>query len=261
MFAANSFGQYFQNAYSTEGKLGYIRAHYDATGFCSPASFKANENIWSRLRNSIVAAINAQVILPKAMIIVLERDAIEAINHTKPGFSILAGKIIEWLFNQIHRLIVAHKELLPSRSRKFKYPTILWVSLVKHQDWGSTENEYIDKFNTCLKNTASLFREMEVLDLNLDETNRSFITRRRFNASGLCAFWHGINTAFQTWDRLQMKNSATGTSIQQTKGPSCGVKPSCSANKYREVVTKTGKFNWKPDATKFRLPKPPAQKK
>ena len=34
-----TFGQYFQNAYSMEGKKSYMRAHYDVTGFCPGTDF------------------------------------------------------------------------------------------------------------------------------------------------------------------------------------------------------------------------------
>ena len=33
-FMSKSFAQYFQNAFGDSGKMGYIRAHYDAIGYC-----------------------------------------------------------------------------------------------------------------------------------------------------------------------------------------------------------------------------------
>ena len=124
---ASSFAQHFQDAYhSSNNKVGYIRAHYDVSGFCNGTVIKGgNGNILNRLRNELVRAINEQPLLPRAIVVVLDDDVIDAFNHYIYGFSKSVGRIAERLGNQFHQIVSAHKEKLPSKSRKFKFPTIL----------------------------------------------------------------------------------------------------------------------------------------
>ena len=115
-FMSESYAQYFQNAFGDNGKINYMRAHYDVTGFCQ-ASNGLNNNYISRIRNALAKGMNDQVILPRAVLLIFEEDLITSVNHKKPGISTLMGRLIEWLANQMHRMIVSHKEKLPSKSR------------------------------------------------------------------------------------------------------------------------------------------------
>ena len=124
---ADSYAQHFQNAFGSNGKLGYVKAHYDVSGICNKSISQGNGNIINRVRNAVVKLINDQWLLPKVILLILEGDILEEINHFKPGISGAIGRLLEWLANQLHRVITSHKERLPSKSRKYKYPTILWI--------------------------------------------------------------------------------------------------------------------------------------
>ena len=256
-FVEDTFGQYVQNAYGDDGKVSYMRAHYDVTGFC-PGNEFLNGNILGRLRNAMATAINKQSLMPRAVIFVIENDILEAINHYKPGISHLLGKSIEWLMNQIHRMVVTHKEILPSKSRKFKYPAILWCLLPQHEQW-SEMGEYRAKFNFCLKNTASIFREMGILQLDWDEADPSYFTMGRMNGKGYTYFWLAVDNAFQLWDKEQMRLVKINKPIVQNSKTKEDPKTNAGAaehNHYREKVALQGKFTWKPSKTRFKLPKP-----
>ena len=173
-----SFSQYFQNAFSEDGKTGYIRAHYDVSGYCSGNTAEGG-NILNRLRNILVEAINKEITFPKAIMYVFEEDILDEMNHFKPGVSLLSGRCLEWLGNQIHRIVITHKERLPSKARKFKYPTIFWVSLPNHYDWPKSRDESRKKFNSCIRSTVSLFREMQELTFECsdwDDCDRSLLS-------------------------------------------------------------------------------------
>ena len=247
-FVESTFAQYFQNVYGDNMKKSYLKAHYDVTGYCPGTEF-LNGNILSRLRNALTAAINKQQLFPKAILIVLESDLLDSLKHKKPGISDLMGRTIEWLFNQFHRMVITYKEKLPSKSRKFKYPTILWSSLPLHKDWErSGINEYRMKFNTCLKNTVSLFREMEFLPIKWDDLDEDLLVDRRMSSKGLTTYWSALNDAFESWDKEQMKSSKIQLGINKN--------PVKNQNRYREAVAENGKFKWKIEKTRFKLPKP-----
>ena len=74
------------------------------------------------VRNNLVSAINDYTLLLKFIIVMLEGDLLRAINHFKDAATVAYGPVILWLVSELHRIIVAHKEKLPTKARKFKFP-------------------------------------------------------------------------------------------------------------------------------------------
>lgn len=103
------YTQYFQDAFNLVGKVNYIRAHYDATGHHGK-SWGLNPNVLGRIQNALAKAINEQVLLPKSILIILDDDIMDALDHYTTGISYAIGKTLEWLVNQMHRIIISHKE-------------------------------------------------------------------------------------------------------------------------------------------------------
>ena len=204
-------------------------------------------------------AINKEILLPKAILMVLENDILNAVNHYNPGISLLCGKVMEWLTNQFHRIITAHKEKLPSKARKFKYPHILWIAAPNHIHLPNI-NEFRDKFNISMKNCCSMYREMSVINLSWDAKDTSLVgASGKYTSKGMATFWMKVNEAFQDWDKEQMRLSHLGKTPSVSKP---AVVNSCVGTKkkketrivnFREHATESGKFNWKPQATKFKI--------
>ena len=133
VFMAHSYKQFFKNARSPNGNLGYLSAHYDISSFFYSYDDNPQGNVLNRLVNLLIMAIGEETLLPKAIIIVLNDDIMDELNHYTTGITISIGKMIEWLMNQIHNIITRYKEKLPSKSRKFKYPTVLWTLIPLHK--------------------------------------------------------------------------------------------------------------------------------
>ena len=247
---SKSFAQYFQNAYSKEGKSAYIRAHYDATGFCSAKIKGMQGNILSRIRNSLIEAVNKQILLPKVIIVIIEHDVLIDLNHYKPGVSEATGRLAEWLINQFHRIITSHKEKLPSKSRKFKFPTILWTKTVNHNAYSKRDQEVIDKWNEALEKAAGLFREMATLKLTgWNVGNFNYLAADgKMNNNGLFRFWQSVNDSFESWDREAMKNNR-GQKQEQV--------PTMFSKKrtFLESCAQNDKYHWKAKDARFQLPK------
>ena len=245
-FMLDSYTQYFANAFGDSGQTDYIRAHYDASGLFHGKD-KLNTSILSRICNAFIKAINDQILFPKAVLIILEQDFITELKHCETGFSTVVGKAIEYISNQFHRIITSHKERLPSKSRKFKFPTVLWTTMPSHYDWRDM-NQFRSKFNEAVKITSSLFREFDILELQWDDCDRTYFTKGRLNAKGLTVYWQIVNAAFEQWDRNQMKLG---------KGLGCGGKTGIGGKnnkKFKEKTLDEKKFQWKPEKTRFKLP-------
>ena len=109
------------------------------TGFCGGSLAKSlhNRNVLGYLRNCLIEAIHKQVLLPKAIVIVMENNLLDSINYYQVGPSDAIEPCIEWIITEYHCTIVAYKEKLPSKSRKFRYPQILWVACMYHDGYGN----------------------------------------------------------------------------------------------------------------------------
>ena len=244
-----TYGPYFQDIYNTEGEEGYIRTHYDATGFYHASLTKdfrkRGDTLMAELKKNFIEAINEHVLLPKAVIIVLEEDLIKAANHFKKGAGIVYQTAVDWLFTELHRISVSYKEKLPSKARKFRNPQFLWVAATYHDRYGNG-NFYREKFNTALKNAAAKYREMQILHLHSwDQKDESKFCNGKLTADGFSKYWIALNDAFQAWDKEQMR-------LQQVK-----------TSKFKTWHQKNNdRFHWSASAGKtkgnrFFLPKPP----
>ena len=205
---ADSFGPYFQDIYMFEDKRNYVRSHYDTTAGCTgnPKKSMRKRNVIGFVRNNLVEKINDQITFPKYIIVVLDADIVKSIHNYKTGASQAYGAAIDWLVTEFHRITTAHKEKLPSRSRKFKYPQILWVPAVLHDQF--TDNVYREKYNKCLVSVVEMFREMHILNLHSwDTLDVNCISNNKMTAIGLEKYWEAINDAFQAWDKEQMRSS------------------------------------------------------
>ena len=150
---ASSFSTHFQQIsdFNKEELQGYTKNHFDTVGFCSSSLSRelTNRNLFSRLQNSLAAAINQEKLFPKAIILVLDGDFLKSANHYKPGLDKILGPWIKWITRKFHRTILSHKERLPTKSRRFKYPAVLWVPAMTHESLG-TENHYRETYNNLL---------------------------------------------------------------------------------------------------------------
>ena len=158
------------------------------------------------IRSNYIEAINKHTLLPKWVMIIMENDLIKATNHYKSGATLALGPQLDWLANEIHRLTSSQKERLPTKSRKFKYPQILWIPAIYHDDL--RDNEYREKFNDSLNAVVSMHREMKVLKLHTwDPMDRPCVTKKKMNAHGLSKYWDALSDAFQAWDKEQMRTA------------------------------------------------------
>ena len=206
-----SYAEYFQNAFMDKdagyNNMGYIKSHCDTFGFCSSGTnySLANSNVIGRVRNCLVKAINDQILLLKHILLVLETDLIKAADHYTDGISTVIGQMAEWVVNQMHRLIMAHKEKLATKARKFKYPQIFWIAAVHHVSLDSDENFYRKKVNLCLYKVAAMYQEVNVLMLHTwDAQDRALISDGWFTAKGYKAYWESIDAAFQKFEKDQL---------------------------------------------------------
>ena len=129
------------------------------------------------------------------------------INKDDTGISSALGKILEWITGEFHKIISSHKEKLPSKSWKFKYPALLWCLIPEHDIYGHY-NDFKVKFNTATIKATRNYKEMLTLPLKAwDSKNSNYFEGGELSPFGLSTYWHAVNQAFEDWDCQNMKAS------------------------------------------------------
>ena len=154
-----------ENNYGGE-ENGYIKQHYNLLSFCTGSLNQTmrNRNVLGHVRNNFIQAINEQTLFPKAVLFVLEADLISAINHFKIGADNAFASVVNWLATKVEHAISAHKEKLPTKSRKFKFPQVFWALPVFHSRF--KDNQYREKFKESTINMIAKHRGMHTLCLH-----------------------------------------------------------------------------------------------
>ena len=117
-------GLHFQKIYESGTQPGYIKSYYDTTIVCSGDVSRElmENNIISRIYNNNITTVRDQVLLPKAVVIVLEDDLLKATNHYRKGKLKILMPLLNWLASNLFSETDNYNSMLLTKSTRFKYP-------------------------------------------------------------------------------------------------------------------------------------------
>ena len=102
-------------------------------------------------------------------------DVIASIECDKYALGEFLNQLLTDLMKGIQEEISNHKKRLDPRSKKEKYPTILWTLNPLHSEFSKDWDRSKTKFNECLQNLVPTFSGMAILKLlqfwNAEDTN------------------------------------------------------------------------------------------
>ena len=90
----------------------------------------------ARVYNALVEALNEKVRLPKYILIILDKDAIEGVMYRifDCGFKVVFREAIEWLIRNIEKALAMRKEDLrnkkPCALSTSAEPRLIWVTFL-----------------------------------------------------------------------------------------------------------------------------------
>ena len=113
--------------------------------------------------------------------------------------------VIHYLIKMIHRVLMSHKEVLPNKCTKFKYPTVLWIIPPGHQSFN--DNHKRAKFAAAIEKSVMQFNEMRFACMKLWQFNNAEL------AVETPTGYHFTEKAFNITGGLLMKLSNFGTNL------------------------------------------------
>ena len=115
-------------------------------------------NTFSRIHNCFVQAINRYVIFPRIIMVALDCDITKNFTESADICEKMIKAGVEKMMKIIHELIIDHQKALPPRSKRFKYPTVLWLIPPTHMNFSDNDNRMA--LGSCLEEAVMQFNEM-----------------------------------------------------------------------------------------------------
>ena len=162
---------------------------YEVKEFTTARNFN-DRNILSRLRNSLVTALNEHKGLPKLIVFVIDDDIItSAPTNSEDSITQQYEYILNALFKLIERSIDCYKDVLPAKAKREHVPHILWMAPPTHKFFSESNNEKRCKFANALNNVVLLYTDVTMLRLvkswNHEDSNLFLKEQYRYTSEGL----------------------------------------------------------------------------
>ena len=180
-------------------------------------------SVTARIHNKFIKTIEENKIFPKAVVIILNTDVIKTMHYDNYCISEIFGQLLKNLMVGLHRVILAYKEHLPTRSKRQDHLTVLWSLAPLHINSPDSWNSHRKKFNAYLESVVVLFPKMGILWLKKfwEYNNTQLFFNCHFTAEGLSIYWKSVDSAFRHWDTfISSKNSKkhfASTSLHQNQ--------------------------------------------
>ena len=113
----------------------------------------------------------------------------------------------------MHRTIFNHRDMLPPKAVKYKYPTILWITPPCHQHF--TDNIKRQQLSVPIENAVMMFNEMHFMKLRSWNYNDPLLitgapSGYRYTDRHLAHYWSAIDTAIEFWDSTKSAHIEKG---------------------------------------------------
>ena len=199
----------------------FMTEKYEVIPFVGKSYESNMRSVLSRILVQFVKAVNKEKLFPKAVVLVLDDDIIQATKPKEVGATIIFSKVIDWLFKQLTRSIEEMKQYLPARALKAEYPKMYWTEAPQHVNFPN--NLLRRKINSVVQASADKYPNFKILKMKKfwDAENTNLFRNNRFSGEGLAKYWSSVDAAFQyneTWRNPFKPKEAEPSSVSQTSG-------------------------------------------
>ena len=135
------------------------------------STLKSKDNILARLLDAFIEGMNRKAILPKHIIVMLDRDLIDQFQKFDTDFTRQFQRNVKWFATQMDRLLEARKDVLQQRRPGVLhpdiYPTVIWVEMFDRPfRSGDPAFDLMNKFNKALNDVATHHKNYRILEVS-----------------------------------------------------------------------------------------------
>ena len=200
-FVAATYCEKFLNKDAKNGW--FMKSNYEVFNYCNSRYSSSNQNILSRIQITVAAAINEKVKLPQVILMMLHNDLVKALDIAEPTCCATAfGIWIEWLIQQVNKLIEDRLANLPKKAIREKESIVYWLQIPQHKEWSFSRRAIHAKYNNVLDSVVKLYPRMRTIkfkeswDAN-DITLLSGTSIFGLSDRGLSQYWMAADLSVQ----------------------------------------------------------------
>ena len=198
----------------------YIKTQFSLNELSSSKLEQGGGNILSQICNNLIKGINANPLLPKYIVVLIDTDVIKNVAYSNFGLSRIYGIAVEYLVKNFHHIIETHKEVMPEKAKKQDTPIVIWMSPPGHRN--CTDNSLRTKFATSLAKTIQKFKNMRLMKIKQWDFNENALvmqtpTGYRYTSRGLLRYWAAVDSAIKFVDYPEVQKFRGGYAGQDHK--------------------------------------------
>ena len=203
-FASNTLHDFILQAdrKAEEARLKYMLEHFNVKYFTNNQYSSHDKNILSRFHNLFTTALKTNPLLPKGIVLVTDDDMIRSTPYEGEDVQITYTKILQWITKEFYRISLAHKEKLPNKARRYKYPAFIWIAPPLNVNF--LNNDLRRELTLAMESVASKYNDFWCLQLKKvwEYDNPSYYDDdcHRFTAKGVSTYWNAVDSTVKFWN-------------------------------------------------------------
>ena len=187
----------------------YTPEHFEIKTSTSKEYGSHIRSLLGRLRNNVFLAIKKFGTLPKIMVIITEDDFVKSTKRVDISLiENMYNKMLNWLMNEIRKLIAAYNDFLPKRCKR--NPHIMWVLPTEHINHSENEASRRSIFAKCIMHITKLHTNHRGLDLkqiwDKEDSNLYIKESARITPIGTATYWRAVDRTIKFYDFIITKN-------------------------------------------------------
>ena len=174
----------------------YVYTMYNVRCFTSKPACLV-QNIPARIVNCLIKALNEAFSIPRFIVVVPDWDILRFINHFTYGVEILVQESLDWMIDNMKKVIRDKKDQLfkiHNGSVVSTQPKIIWVKMLQRMRSYEKILTVRGKYNSVLKSTLAEESLHYIIDPNPILRDSAYFARdNHLNSDGSILFWKEID--------------------------------------------------------------------
>ena len=194
-----------------ETAIPYLYEYYNIVPLYA-AIASTTKSVIVRTFNEFVVELNKKNKLPRYVVILLDKDVIEAVNFDEFGMGQILFEQVDWLAKNMETVLDLRKEDIkyknPGALWSNAEPRIIWVKMLTRPIIRDAYKPFVfaqcAKFNESIDEIASTYKHSHVLTVNLSDEKSLFDRSGNLSPNGKIILWREINITMRAFDRDQI---------------------------------------------------------
>ena len=186
----------------------FIQRYFNVKGnMANPIGAYDSTDALSTLVNALIEALNESTYLPKYIIVIPDWDILRFIKHYDSGITVMTGKIINWLTNQMIRAVDTRRDDLMRAHHGAVAPgepKFVWVKMFNQVNALGDIFVVCNCYNRAMEDIIAAKKAHFTIDVNNALQDAVYFTRlNELNDDGKHRFWLEVNDKLQQLDEQE----------------------------------------------------------